>query len=75
MEAAGGHGRLRHRGLQPAVGAKGVDWCRGVGVETLEVNNGGIRFRWNIYMITGWWFGCHEFGIFPLILGFDDHPN
>ena len=25
--------------------------------------------------ISGWWFGCHEFGIFPLILGCSHHPN
>ena len=24
---------------------------------------------------TGWWFGCHDFGIFPEILGFCHHPN
>ena len=23
----------------------------------------------------GWWFGCHQFGIFPLILGISNHPN
>ena len=25
--------------------------------------------------LSGWWFGCHEFGIFPEILGFDYHPK
>ena len=24
---------------------------------------------------SGWWFGCHLFGIFPLILGCCHHPN
>ena len=24
---------------------------------------------------TGWWFGCHEFYMFPLILGMSIHPN
>ena len=24
---------------------------------------------------TGWWFGCHQFEIFPLILGCIHHPN
>ena len=25
--------------------------------------------------ISGWWFGCHFFFIFPLILGLSHHPN
>ena len=24
---------------------------------------------------TGWWFGCHQFGIFLFILGWFHHPN
>ena len=25
--------------------------------------------------LTGWWFGCHQFFIFPLILGWCHHPD
>ena len=28
-----------------------------------------------IVSIPGWWFGCHQFGIFPEILGCFHHPN
>ena len=27
------------------------------------------------YFNTGWWFGCHEFCMFPEILGISHHPN
>ena len=26
-------------------------------------------------LIPGWWFGCHQFFIFPFILGMSNHPN
>ena len=34
-----------------------------------------LKRFWSENKATGWWFGCHEFYIFPEILGISHHPN